>query len=771
MQPVPPSPAIMRMESADTVLAARTGQALLVAVGGRGRLEAEASRLKALSASDDLLDLQVRTLTVREDGPGGTALGASLRRKLGLDPGASLVWALLGRDGRTLVSGSGLPDPEQLAGTLGERGERNPVAHLRAFLGDHPDHSEARADLVKALKPRLLARLQETQAPSAGDLPPEADDRVWGPVARELDLLFQAEAFAVLDLGGGLLPSGTPERSSPLMKALYRRHRPRLAHFLGRCPANAAGWRSLLRMHGALGGSGLAEVFEGVAWYRLGPGDAALLPYGELAQALHQEARASGAWGPAAAALERIWKRVALLKVALCDKASLAQAPPGSPEEGRLRAGEREELWSRLLEPLLEAKARSGDAGIPSILGELDATWASLGLPQRLQRLAKALGRPELGWVWSRAVEDLPVQVPREGLLGRDLVVFLHGQPIPEGIDAFEAPFTASGMEVGIQEAPGAWARRLSWQGSSPRWALVDGLGTVWAKGTRLGGGREVLAAWSATGQPTGFEALAVFRREHPGHLEALAEEVRLRGNAWSAAVRNPAPGEGAEGGLSAWSAYASALEELLADPFGTLPDVLRRAGITFPERGEGAAMAALAHRVLPRLEADLARRPGDGDLWRVWLGFAALLERFPTGLLENLAPSPMRGLDAWPPEGVLAKAAEDLQSQGRWTELAALLMPCLERRRSAADAQLRGPGGRAGRECRAHWPWDLAGPLLEALVRLGRMREAQEMLGSALGAGDPPGPRERALLDLVAKDMGGQGPSRNRRPRGSLQE
>ena len=129
-----------------------------------------------------------------------------------------------------LASGPGLPDAEALGKALTRAGEDNPVARLQAFLRTHPDHAEARRDLLTALGPRLAARLLKSPAVAGQSLDPDTDQRVWGLIAAELDRLYQADAWALLNLNleRTLDLVGVPERSSPLMRSLYQRHQVRL---------------------------------------------------------------------------------------------------------------------------------------------------------------------------------------------------------------------------------------------------------------------------------------------------------------------------------------------------------------------------------------------------------------------------------------------------------------------------------------------------------------------------------------------------------------
>lgn len=269
----------------------------------------------------------------------------------------------------------------------------------------------------------------------------------------------------------------------------------------------------------------------------------------------------------------------------------------------------------------------------------------------------------------------------------------------------------------------------------------------------------QVLASGYGLPEPDGLATVL----ESAGEHSSVAFLKRFR--SWSAkdgGGATPEQDPGAEGGqAAAWEAYAAVLAELLLDPLGTLPEALRRAEIHVPGQAKKnrrtlpSGMEALARRVMPCLEAELTRWPTDKELWRVWLSLAPHLEQFPLALLERLAPSPTRPPEAWPPEGVLEQAAAGLKAQCRWGELAGLLLPHLEQRRKVVDDLLQTRNGKAMQGCRMDWSWELAEPLLEALVHQGQTREADAMMELMVKAGDHPGPHALFWLSGMADEAG----------------
>jgi hypothetical protein len=744
----------------------------LVALGTRSGLAAQAGPWRALLAADPLLDLGVQGRTLPADSPDGRALGARLRQSWGLGPGPA-AWVLLDGQGELLAADGSLPEAEALAQILEAAGLRSPVRVLQAFLGAHPDHAEARLDLVRALRPRLRARLAELEP---GELAPDTDARIWGPMAQELDLLFRTADWSSLglNLDRDLQLKDRPERFSPAMRALYRRHLPQLQADLLRCPQNPPVWFNLLRMDQVLGEQTLLATLAAVPWFQVRPTEAAQLPYGPMAQALHREAVRTGAWRQAMTVELALWRQLVRPKLCFFGKAGLL--PPGAGPEARQPwlLAERETIWSQLLAPLIEAMVRAGAEGeVPGLLGELDASWGGIAWPNRFQRLARTLGRPDLARVWLAAVRQSAPEGVLERLPGWDRVLLVQGQPQapkepgaapPPTRAAYARPFRRLGMTLGLQLAPPAWRRLLGWNGTQPRWALVDGQGQILLQGEQLPAPEPLMADYRARGLPVDLDQVLTFRQDHPEHLGALAAEVRIRGviasahraERWASATSERLGGAETE----AWQAYVRAMESLLQDPMGTCPGLLRTAQVQVPGPDAWEAEAgsqgldALAARLLPRLEADLARRPSGQELWWLWLAFAPYQGRSMAALLEAMAPSPVTPSGAWPSHGILAAGAASLRNAERWQEVVDLLQPRWRERAAAFQQQQARPGARYGFSL--DWSWELTRPLLEALLHLGQTQDADAILEAldAAGGRRPGAQALRPLCDL-ARELG----------------
>ena len=172
-------------------------------------------------------------------------------------PTVLAAWRLIAGERQVLGSGEGYPKPDRIKQLLEESFGKSPLTRLHDFLRLHPDHIDARLDAVRALRPIIDLKLSlQKGRHSEGDLPEAVDREIWGECAHHLDQLFLGEGWAA---GNGALlemvdlPMGTPERRSPIMRTLYRRHRQTLVDMLRKCPENTEIWFALIRLQSALG--------------------------------------------------------------------------------------------------------------------------------------------------------------------------------------------------------------------------------------------------------------------------------------------------------------------------------------------------------------------------------------------------------------------------------------------------------------------------------------------------------------------------------------
>ncbi len=735
---------------------------VLVLVGPRAENDPISKRLVELLRETPLLDFRLEGRVVRDNAEAGPSLGPWLRARAGLGSvvEAPWVWILLGKDGRTMASGRGFPEEETLRRALEAAGAPNAIGALMAFLEQRPDHAEARRDLLGLLWPQIAYRLRARQGGEGLDLTPEEDTRIWGRCAGALDALFQRGDWLGLNfiLDRFMPDSAIPERASPRMRDLYRRRLPEVLAVLRRCPEAACGWDNLLRMDRALGESHVLQALKGTTWNLERRGQILLMPTLALAERVTEDARASGAWGEAREVLYALWTGLARPRLTQFSRGDLLPDDAGELLRAEADLSERLDVWEALLAPWVEACVRTGaEADVPVLLEDLDATWAGAGLDGRIRRLAQQLGRPDLGGVWSSALRLQRPRLPLACQSGTELKLLYQGQRGPESRGATRAlpALWKAGYPIEAWVASGPWRQVLGWDGKSSQWVVATAGGRVLLAGRQLPTEAELLAALRMEVRPTEAERALATRRELPEQVVPKAQVTAalgsraqaMSGERYDARWATPqamAPEKPETWGAlpamdseeaEAWGAHLRALHQLFEDPLATCPLVLRRAFLHLPDPKELPAdlrsrAAELARVALPRLEAALASRPCDEDLWQAWLDLARHSERNPLDVVGALVPSPVAPAAAFPPSVLLAPLAKALGARGQWQGLVDLLAPRLGDEDGEAegkwppDVAPRSPGRIPFRAATG-----LSLKLAEACLNLGDLQRADAIL------------------------------------------
>ncbi len=737
----------------------------LVVLGSRPAISPKRAEWQALCRTDGLLDLRASVRFIDETTLKGREIGHEFRathRLLAPEEGPFL-WALLNSRAVMVASGRGLPTEEDLLQALAASGEVSPVAQLRSFLRSRPEHAEARRDYLFALRPRLLFRLQEHPADPGMDLPPETDEQVWGDLSRALDPFLASEDWVLLDMSlDRLLPGGIPERQSPLMKALYRKHVPRLLEAVRRLPEFDAGWLNLIRVDQALEANALVPTLKGLSLFGHPGGGGRGFNFLPVSRGIIAEARRSGNWKNAVPLLHMLWEEVARpwLKSAITTGVGWDHRAPTTEEIRQIDLEERSQTWTLLLAPLIEGMVRAGLEGeIPNLLGTLDASWQPLELSSKLTELAESLERRDLASRWRLQVQGLPDPGRSHGATGQEFRLIHQDQDLPAGDRAFIRAFRQEGIGVSMQRVESG-RTGLGWPERTPRWALLDASSKVVLEGTALPTPGALIQAFRETHVRTWTEDAERFNQSHPGHLTSLAYLAGVRqGQAhayWEArlpgrpSVEVPAPEMG-DRERTCWRSYFQALEAMLEDPLGTHPGLLQMAApyaLVIPGGGadepgsfppeakprrepspqtlpDNLGVKALAARLLPRIESALVHRPSDAALWESWMALGSVLDRSPADLVRSIDPSPVAGAGAWPDGRVLLRLCQDQRRRERWGEIVDMLMPVwtLEqgrRSRDGAGAQGASPGA---------WNGRLGHLLIEACLHLGTLTEAEKVI------------------------------------------
>ncbi|HJV91282.1 MAG TPA: hypothetical protein VJ623_13320 [Holophagaceae bacterium] len=313
--------------------------------------------LLALGSQEALLDLQLDLHDLTLTQPAG-------RELLGLKGWSPETphWALLGPGPRILAEGIDPPTAEALAQAHRASGLPTRVGVLEAFLRDHPDHDEARAQLVLALRGPAELRT-ERQAPPPKDpgqpqprLSSEADDRIWGAYADQYERLMTSGAWRRTAEATGPLPlaaalSDAAPRS-PRLRALAEQLLPEVESHLRRRPEDPRRWKVWLSLRAAVPGSRPHEVLAGIPPL---PGSRTWPPQAAL-DAYVEDARLQNDWRTVEPMLEEAYRQSLAFIQAMEDAAR--RDAPASITQVDLGAAFGFGGWTGELALLVEAKLR-----------------------------------------------------------------------------------------------------------------------------------------------------------------------------------------------------------------------------------------------------------------------------------------------------------------------------------------------------------------------------------------------------------------------------
>ena len=298
-------------------------------------------------------------------------------------------WALLSPKGILLASGTGLPAASNLAKALEAAGIRSPIKALRAFLRNHPDHLEARSDLLRILRKGAQARtlsLQERRAAKDTGLPPgkrlgpTEDLEIWGAYAQELDRAFQDGSWRGMELGLEATGDLPLEASSPTVQSVCLRHTPKVEQALSILPGSPSLWQVWLRMTAISGARRSRALIQGLT---VPPPELRMEwpPKGVVA-ALVQDARKSGEWWLVRDMLQPFWEE-------------WKERMKGTKPRG-LGAD-----WAGSLGPLLESMLRTQAEGEAcELAASLAASPETRPLLGKAVALATACRRQDLAQRW-----------------------------------------------------------------------------------------------------------------------------------------------------------------------------------------------------------------------------------------------------------------------------------------------------------------------------------------------------------------------------------
>jgi hypothetical protein len=303
---------------------------------------------------------------------------------------------------------------------------------------------------------------------------------------------------------------------------------------------------------------------------------------------------------------------------------------------------------------------------------------------------------------------------------------------------------------------------RYSWA-KGAHWALVDARGQVLIERAAQPTVAGLVSAVEQSGVKSRTQELEAFLKQNPDHLEAqcaLIRELATIASRRTMKALGPPPTKPAdapeaveppkqlepEDDQKLWSPVAQRLDQLFKGPW-------RESGMDsyFAISASGAehspSMVALLTRYRGEMEEALRHRPNAVEPWLLWLAASRKCGGWPLGpLLQSLQPLPGTPPGEWPPLAALNAATKDLKERQDWAGIREILEP---RWVDMKTGDNRPPGGFV-------WNWVLS-PLLEALVSLGDVGAADQLLNEALtleGGASLPGQARDLATRLNRPDL-----------------
>jgi hypothetical protein len=625
-------------------------------------------------------------------------------------------WVVLSRQNKALAFDAAIPTPEAMAALLAKSGLVSPIRELRTFLQRRPDHLEARADLIQQLRQRAMKLASRNPK---GRLTPEMDTIVWAPLASAVDTTFKGDwrGIHLLNFRRGQVP---PERNSPLMQAIFRRHIGKVEAALREVPTDEYLWNLWGWMARSLGDHPWRTFVDSLDpfLYKRGP----TCPSPSIALWLMEEARAAGDW-------EHL---VRMARVGLQFSGEPVDTPvqwyPSTPRITYL--SEEKFTFDRL--PLVEALLRL--KRVDEAQEEVDNLLAMSAAPplKALARIARTTGYPALAETWAKGTPH--DARPR---LGVDSIY--SGWPVV-GVSGWkDAPDPELDRIVGRAYLRKEFGLAMGWPKNEEHWALFNGRGRLLETGAGSPDYGEIQDLLTKHGLPTPMESARAYLQLHPGDLLASAtygfEKSCDVTNAMRKRFGAPPPSVLDEkNDQEMWADLVPIWRRIYQDD--TIWKSPQRVGPFefFPEPGWGAMfspmMKALAGEVLPRIEQALEAQPRSDSLWKNWRywrdieGSARPLRPLKP-LLDRLEPSPTTPPACFPPFEVLQTYKEECQRAGRWKEVVDCQRELWDRELARFDQAQR-----TDLDARPYsLVWGVGEDLAEALLHDGRGDEADAVV------------------------------------------
>ena len=636
-------------------------------------------------------------------------------------------WAALDGSNRVISSGRNIPEAKALASAMERFGIRSTLGQLRDFLREHPNHIDARTDLLKEVRRRALIAAPKD---ISEDLGTGDDLRTWGVLAREFDLAMNRNWIG-FNLEFFRPEEDQPEQFSPLMKNAFRKHIGRVEDAIREFPTNENLWDVWAWMARALGNRPVFQFVKSLEKPTFSVEHKCPPP--KVAAWLTDLAKSKEDWETVIelARIGRSFDRYTLESIAewspnALSRMAVVSGIPGYPEKSAYY-------------PLIEALLKLGRIEEANDVFDELIRFRGAGNAQNAAAIAKSGGFEELAEAWSKGALTKPVPDIRQYWQGRPMVIVLAEYGGPEYQQANMILNDIAPL-LTLSPAYDVYKDSLGWTGDDFRWALVDGGGLVVAQGTEMPNSEELQKVVSENNIKTEKMLAEEFLQNNPNHIEAL---ISFGINSINESINALKKANAAETLLNSnqddaiWGKTVSSWAKILDHE-----NALFAVPTFYPgwDNTQSPTMKSLSRRYLPKIEAAVRQSPRSESLWNLWLFWRRTgdREREFEPMLESIAPSPMQLIGTCPPDIVLNEYYRECIENNQWPQIIKLLKEPWDRQisKQIAENDAKARTNEKPKLLYAQLGDNVGFPLIFALMQTGRRQEADEIFKTWLDCG-----------------------------------
>lgn len=668
-------------------------------------------------------------------------------------------WAALNIENKLITSGVEVPNAKDFEQALDRYGLKSPLRQIRAFRTENPDHIDAKTHLLEEVRRRALHMMPHE---TSEDLDMETDLRTWGVMAAETDRVLSG-LWIGIDLICFRPGLEQPERFSPLMKTVFRKHILAVEVALRGQPTDRTLWNIWAWMVRSLGDHKWELFIDSLEPVDLGietdVGAIFKCPSAEVCHWLVEAYKEKGDWNRVLKYAEiagNFWGYTLLGDYEWRPDGALAGYNRFDRMEGF-------PITSSYL-PRLEALLRLGR--VEEAEGVFDSMmWISSNLhgdkrgeyAPLAAEAARSVGMEALAEVWSKGqiVNDVPrLQAYRDSI---PTFVLYSDYPLADSLrwqyrDKFYTLFASMGLHgieanyVGNLEETFVWAR-----GGGNRWGLLDGERRLLEQGEDVPEPEALRAILRHHHIISPQEMLRVYVSEH-GDLPVLNYLFALRLIIQNAHILANAD----KGNVPVGGALPLA-DNVDSEAFGIAGRVLRRVLTDYPEPlvniplvnmprvddigiysilKRSTILKALSGPCLSKIESFLRIKPSSNGLWQQWFFWKAVEEngRMLSPLLNQIKLSPMTQPGTVPSGNLMLPYYRECREDGNWPEVTLLLKTVWDRELFKFRQDMEENPGQMSFRSKIAEPVGLL--LMEAYLQNDSPYEANEVFGNWLSSG-----------------------------------